>query len=154
MRSICNDAGHLGVPVVEAVTDGQRGVIAGQLEPIPVMRDGGQDGLEVSVGIDVEVVDQVVGNRDDSIHCLQADVLGGAPTAEDAVCLASAERRERVGAVRVLQTPRHDVVHAAAPNSENRVGISPQCLVDAHGKQNKEMPQSRRIVDSVAVERG
>src|SRR6185369_11327107 len=56
----------------------QRRMIALDLQPISLVLIGGDDGLEVAVVVDLELVDEEVGGRGDSIHRLQADIPCGA----------------------------------------------------------------------------
>ena len=87
-------------------------MVAGQPEPVAVVLVGGQDRLEVPVGVDLEFVDEAVGGRGDSVHRLQADVSGSAPAAEDPIRLARAQARIQIHTVRAFQAPGDDVVHA------------------------------------------
>ena len=129
---------HLGVPVVQEVSHGQRRMVAGQLQPVPVVLVGREDRLEVAVGIDLEIVDQDIGGGGHPVHRLQSDVASGAPVAEQPVGLAGPEARVHVDAVRAFQAPGHDVVHAGAVDGEHRIGIDAQ----RHGRSRRRAAPS------------
>jgi len=91
---------------------------------------GGQDRLEVPVGIHVEFVDQAVRRRHDAVHRLQTDISCGTAVAEQPVCLAAAHGGAQVDAVWTLHAPGQNVVHAGPPDREDRIRVDPKSLVD------------------------
>ena len=131
-------------------------MVAGQLEPVALVRlgfTGRQDRFEVSVGIDLEFVDKGVGGRGHPVHRLQADVAGGAAIAEQSIGLAGTQARVHVHAVRALQAPGDDVVHAGAIDGENRVRVHPQRHVDSDREQHHQVAHAGGVVDPVLVDR-
>jgi hypothetical protein len=99
--------------------------------PISVTLVGGQEHFEVPVGINVEFVDQFVCRGDDPVHRLQPHVSCGAAVSEQSVALTAAHRGTGVDAVRALHPPGHDVVGAGAHDTQDRIRIEAQRLVDA-----------------------
>ena len=87
-----------------------------------------------------------------SIVC-RPDVPCGPPVAEQPVRLTAAQRGTQVDAVGALHAPGQDVVGAGAPDREHRIGIDPQCLVDADREQHHQVAHPRCVVDAVAVDR-
>ena len=121
--------------------------------PVSVALVGGQDDLEVAVGVHLEFVDQFVCGRGDPVHRLQPDIPGGAAVAEEPVALTAAQRGAGVDAVRAFHSPGHDVVGAGALDTQDRIGIEAQCLVDAGREQHQQMPHPRREVDPIPTHR-
>src|ERR1700676_1253361 len=76
---------YLGVPVIEKIPHCQRRMVTRQAQPIAVVLVSRQDRLEVPVGADLEIVDEIVGGRRDAVHGLQADVSGSPPAAEESI---------------------------------------------------------------------
>src|ERR1700722_12896974 len=78
---------YLGVPVIEKIPHCQRRMVTRQAKPVAVVLVSRQDRLEVPVGADLEIVDEIVGGRRDAVHGLQADVSGSPPVAEESIGL-------------------------------------------------------------------
>ena len=102
--------------------------------------------------VDLELVDEEVGGRGDSVHRLQADIPCGAAISEQSVRLAATQCGAQVDAVRAFHAPGEDVVGACPSDGEDGIGVHPQGLVDADGEQHHQVAHPGRIVDAVAVD--
>ena len=141
----------LGVPVVEEVPHRQRGMRTVDPHPVSVVLLGGQDHLEVPVGVGVEFVDQCIRGRGDTVHRLQPHIPGCATVTEEPIALTTAHRGAGVQAVRTLHSPCDDVVSARALDAQDRIRIEPQCLVDTGGQQHQQMPHPCREIDQISA---
>ncbi len=114
---------------------------------------GRQHHLEVSVGVDLEFVDQFVRGRRDAVHRLQPDVARGAAVAEQAVTLAAAQHGAGVDAVGALHSPGHGVVSAGGGDRQDRIRVEPQHLVDTGSEQHEQVPHPRGEIGPISIRR-